>query len=92
MKLPAYDAEHGIPFTARHCPLCETNKVCTVYHLLSDCSFMQLDTLDDDDGEYTPDRSGASMQQWLQNNYSADGIKFLVDAVSRFQREAAWYT
>ena len=92
VKLPAYDAGYGIPFTARHCPLCEPNKVCTVYHLLSDCSFMQLDTLDDDDGEYTPDRSGASMQQWLQNNYSADGIRFLVAAVSRFQREAAWYT
>ena len=33
VKLPAYDAGYGIPFTARHCPLCEPNKlVCTVYH------------------------------------------------------------
>ena len=46
--------------------------------------FASWDTLDD--GGYTPiRRNNATMQQWLHDNYSADGIRYLVEAVSRFR-------
>jgi len=89
-RYPTSRDECDIPFTERDCPFCRSERgshICTVYHLLSGCLFRTYDTLDENDyyGHYIPDTSGTSMQQWIQNNYTADGIRYLVDSVSHFR-------
>ena len=93
ITLPAYRIPHDTPFTQRACPYCLADggsaHVCTVYHLMSECPAIRAHfrVLEDDAELYTPDLRGQSMQDWLQNNYSADGITYLVDAVRYFETE-----
>ena len=81
--LPAH-ALHDKPFSARICPFCADcggdNVVCTVHHVVSSCSGMAHFRIWQD---FAPKMAG-NMRQWLTNNYTAEGVQYIVKAVDYF--------